>query len=65
MPPDSPAKAKLAVGSLVRPDGPDPIAGAPGATVSTVQVRLAAALVLPAVSMARTSNMWRPLARPV
>jgi hypothetical protein len=35
-----------------------------GATVSTVQVKVSAALRLPAASIARTSNLCAPSARP-
>ncbi len=50
---------------VVVPDGPEPMAGAPGATVSTDQVRVVVGPVLPAASVARTSKLWPPSARPV
>ena len=45
------------------PAGPESMLGTGGATASTVQVRVTAALVLPKVSTARTAKVWGPSAR--
>src|SRR3954471_9451804 len=63
------ANAKLADAELTVPLGPDEIdvSGAVVSTgvVTTVHVRVAGeASVLPAPSVARTSNVWEPSARP-
>jgi hypothetical protein len=44
----SPVKERLAEVELTNPDGPESIVGAEGATVSTVQVLLAAVEAFPA-----------------
>ncbi len=62
--PASEVKVSVAEVELVVPDGPEPIVVS-GAVVSTVHVRVAAAPVLPAASVARTSKVWPPSARPV
>src|ERR671915_2562138 len=49
----------IGVESPVKPVGPESIVVC-GAAVSTVIARLAAAPVLPAASVARTSNVWAP-----
>src|SRR4051812_48206321 len=53
-------KLYVGVSSLIRPDGPEVIVVI-GATVSTVKDRDAGdGSTLPAVSVARTSNVWAP-----
>jgi hypothetical protein len=60
----SAVKVKLAEVSLVGSVGP-PVMVVTGAMVSTVQVYVAASPWLPALSVARTWNVWEPSARPV
>ncbi len=51
--------------ALVRPDGPEPIAGTPGALMSIVHRWVAGVgSVLPTASIARTSKAWWPSPRP-
>src|SRR5918992_5132135 len=57
--PASLGNPNVGVESLVRPVGPESIVVC-GAAVSTVNARLAAAPVLPAASVARTSNVCAP-----
>src|SRR5918996_2295943 len=57
--PGSLENPNVGVESLVNPVGPESIVVC-GAAVSTVIARLAAAPVLPAASVARTSNVWAP-----
>ncbi len=62
--PPSALKPKLGLGLVVGPEGPESIERL-GATVSTVNARLAGlASTLPAASVARTSTLWAPSARP-
>ncbi len=63
--PASPVKAKVAEVEFVAPEGPEEIAGAAGAVVSIVQVRVAAGPTFPTPSFARTSKVWAPAVRPV
>ncbi len=63
-PPSLELKPKLGEALLVGPEGPELIVVF-GAWVSTVNARLAGlASVLPAASLARTSKLWAPSARP-
>jgi len=62
--PASELKLKLGADELLGFVG-DAVMLAAGATVSTVQVELAAAPVLPAASVAFTWNVCEPSARPV
>jgi hypothetical protein len=63
--PGSLENPNVGVESFVSPVGPDVIV-ASGATVSTVQVKLAGDWsTLPAASIARTSNLCEPWLRPV
>jgi hypothetical protein len=57
--------AKLALAELLGSDGPEAIVGLAGATVSTVQVRVAGTLSLPTASRALTWKLWLPSLRPV
>ncbi len=61
----SPARAKRAVVSVVLAAGPERIAGAAGAVVSTFQECWAVGEVCPASSVWRISSVWGPSARPV
>src|ERR671914_763962 len=59
LPPASLENPNVGVESPVRPVGPESIVAC-GAAVSTVNARLAAPPVLPAASVARTSNVYAP-----
>ena len=63
--PSSPLKLIEVVPRLVAPFGAPLRVGAAGGVLSTVQVEVAAALELPAGSMAVIEMLWLPSARPL